>query len=62
MTDRTPDIIFEETLEFLTRQAAARWGDGYVSQHQDLLEQTARQIVNVGNNLPETETEPGFYQ
>ena len=62
MTDQTPDIIFEETLESLTQQAEAWWGEGYVAEHRDLLEQAARHIVNVANSLPETETEPGFYQ
>ena len=62
MTDQTPDLSFEETLESLTRQAEARWGEGYVAEHRDLLEQAAHYIVNVGNCLPETETEPGFYQ
>ena len=62
MTDRTPDISFEETLASLTRQAEARWGEGYAAEHQDLLEQAAQYIVNVANSLPETETEPGFYQ
>ncbi len=62
MTDRTPDISFEETLESITRQAEARWGEGYIAEHQDLLELAAHYIVNVANNLPDTETEPGFYQ
>lgn len=62
MTNRTPDISFEEVLKSLTQQAEARWGEGYVAEHRDLLEQAARHIVSVGNNLPETETEPGFYQ
>ena len=62
MTDRTPDISFEETLKSLTQQAEARWGEGYVAEHRDLLEQAARHIISVGNSLPETETEPCFYQ
>ena len=62
MTNQTPDLSFEETLESLARQAEARWGEGYVAEHRDLLEQAAHHIVNVGNGLPETETEPGFYQ
>ena len=62
MTDRTPDISFEETLESITRQAEARWGEGYIAEHQDLLELAAHYIANVANSLPETETEPGFYQ
>jgi hypothetical protein len=62
MTDKTPDISFEETLEFLTRNAEARWGTDYVGEHGDLLAQAARHIVKVANSLPERETEPGFFQ
>lgn len=62
MNERTPEISFEETLEALIQQAEARWGEGYAVRHRDLLEQAARHIVNVASSLPETETEPGFYQ
>ena len=62
MTDKTPDISLEKTLEFLTRNAEARWGSDYVSEHGDLLEQAARHIVKIANCLPERETEPGFFQ
>ncbi len=62
MTDRTPDFSFDEALDSLTRQAEARFGEGYAYTHRDLLEQAAIYIVNVANSLPETETEPGFYQ
>lgn len=62
MTAPTPDISFEEALDSLTRQAEARFGEDYAYAHRDLLEQAALYIVNVANSLPETETEPGFYQ
>ena len=62
MTNLTPDISFDETMESLTRQAELRWGADYVATHGDLLEQAARHMVSVANSLPETETEPGFYQ
>lgn len=62
MPEDTPDISMDETLETLRRQAEARWGSDYVAAHQDLLELAASYVVSVGNNLPEVETEPGFYQ
>ena len=62
MPENTPDISLDETLETLRSQAEVRWGADFVSEHQDLLELAASYVVNVGNNLPEVETEPGFYQ
>ena len=62
MTDLTPDISFDETLESLKQQAELRWGPDYVTEHGDILEQAARHIVNIANSLPDTEIEPGFYQ
>ena len=62
MNQHTPDITFEDTLETLTRQAEARWGESFAVEHLPLLEQAAQHILNVANSLPETETEPGFFQ
>lgn len=62
MTEQTPDISFDETLEVLAKQAELRWGQAYAEQLHGLLEQAALHIVSIANRLPETETEPGFYQ
>ena len=62
MAEMTPDISFDFALEVLQDQAQARWGSDYVNEHQEALEQAASQIVSIANALPETETEPGFYQ
>ena len=62
MPEPTPDISMDEALETLRSQAEARWGADYVQERQDLLKLAASYVVNVGNNLPEVETEPGFYQ
>lgn len=62
MTDQTPDISFDETVAFLTQQAAQWWGEAFAEQRRELLEQAAHHIVSIANSLPETETEPGFYQ
>ena len=62
MTDNTPDISLEDATELVNGEAETRWGQGYVERNQDTLMQAAAYIVNIGNNLPDTETEPGFYQ
>ncbi len=62
MPEDTPALSLEEALSQLEGQAEARWGAEYVEQHKDLLELAASYIVNIGNSLPSTETEPGFFQ
>ena len=62
MPENTRESSLEKALEQLQRQAEARWGSDYVEQHGDLLRLAARYIVNIGSNLPDAETEPGFYQ
>ena len=62
MADTTPDISLESILRQLTAQAEARWGADYVDRNRALLELAAEYATLVSNNLPDTETEPGFYQ
>ena len=61
MTDRTPDLSIDSAKELVAQAAAARWGTDYAEQNRDLLDLAARYIANVANNLPATETEPGFF-
>jgi hypothetical protein len=62
MAENTPDVSIESVLRQLTEQARVRWGAEYVEKNQDSLQQAAEQLTKVSNNLPDTETEPGFYQ
>ena len=62
MPEDTPDLSIDQVREQLELQAKARWGSEYVELHQDLLNLAASYIVNIGNSLPATETEPGFFQ
>ena len=61
MEDTTQEASLEKILELLEHQAGVRWGEDYAEQHRELLSQAADYISNIGNNLPETETEPGFF-
>ena len=62
MASDTPDLSIDEVRKQLELQAEARWGAEYVEEHRDLLELAASYVVNIGNSLPATETEPGFFQ
>ncbi len=62
MADTAPEISAEAALRQLSEQARAVWGAGYVEQNRALLEQAAQYMAEIANNLPDKETEPGFYQ
>lgn len=62
MANDTPELSIDDVRKQLELQAEARWGPQYVEEHGDQLELAASYIVNIGNSLPATETEPGFYQ
>ena len=66
MANELPDSITlsmaQVALQLLNEQAMIRWGESYVSNNQELMELAARYMTAVAENLPETETEPGFYQ
>ena len=52
----------EDILRKLLEQAKANWGEVRAQEIQVTLEQASRQMSEVSNNLPDKETEPGFYQ
>ncbi len=54
----SPEDIFRRLLE----QAKVIWGEDHAREIQVTLEQASRQLSEVLNNLPDKETEPGFYQ
>ncbi len=62
MTEQNVESPLESILERLTQEARSRWGEDYPAANAALLEQAARHIANVAAELPDTETEPGFYQ
>jgi hypothetical protein len=52
----------EDILRRLLEQARAKWGEEHTQEMQAILESASRQLLEVSSNLPDKETEPGFYQ
>ncbi len=52
----------EDILRKLLEQAKANWGEDRAQEIQVTLELASRQLAEVSSNLPDKETEPGFYQ
>ena len=52
----------EDIFRRLSEQAKAKWGEDRAREIQISLEQVSRQLSEVLSNLPDKETEPGFYQ
>ena len=46
----------------LVEQAAALWGRERAEAIRESLEQTARHLLNITQNLPDQNVEPSFYQ
>jgi hypothetical protein len=62
MASMKPDISQEDILHELTQQARSLWGERRAEALRTSLEQTARNLQEIGQNLPRYEVEPGFYQ
>ena len=56
-SNASPEHILRQLLE----QAKANWGEDRAKEIRDTLEQASRQLSDVLSNLPNKETEPGFY-
>ena len=52
----------DELLKELTEKAKALWGDARAAELSRTLETTASQLVEVRQDLPERDVEPGFFQ
>lgn len=52
----------EEILQRLLELARANWGEDRAQEIWETLENASRQLSEVSGNLPDKETEPGFYQ
>jgi hypothetical protein len=62
MASMKPDMSPENILRELTEQAQSLWGEQRAQALQASLEQTARNLQELRQNLPRYEVEPGFYQ
>ncbi len=57
-SNASPEDIFRR----LSEQAKAKWGEDRAREIEITLGQGSRQLSEVLSNLPDKETEPGFYQ
>ena len=60
MTQMNSDTAVEDLLRHLT--ARALWGEDKAAAMSSALEQTARQLWEIGQTTPARDVEPGFYQ
>ena len=52
----------EELLRELTDKAIAMWGEARAAALSNALETTASQLIEVRQDLPVRDVEPGFFQ
>jgi hypothetical protein len=62
MVSMKPGASIEEVTQELIQQAAKLWGLERAEAMGETLEQTARNLLSVANNLPDKDIEPSFYQ
>ena len=62
MSTLSTNAFPEDILRQLLEQAEANWGEDRAREIRATLEEASRQLSEVLNNLPDQETEPGFYQ
>ena len=62
MASIRPEAPKEEIQRELAEQARTLWGSERAEELDSVLENTAGQLHEVGQVLPEPEVEPGFYQ
>jgi hypothetical protein len=62
MPSSKPSTSPQEVLRRLLEQARAHWGEERAQEIRATLENTSEQLSEVSSNLPDKETEPGFYQ
>ena len=61
MANVNADTSAEAMAQVLTDHAAARWGAPRAAALQDRLVQTAQSLLDVRQDLPDPDTEPGCY-
>ena len=62
MVNMKPNDSVEEIAVELRAQAVRLWGEQRAGELEESLEQTARQLWEVGQVNPHRDLEPGFYQ
>ena len=61
MASGNPKPTAEDTARQLREQAEALWGERRAAQLQQSIEDTARNLTELRDNLPAKSVEPGFY-
>ena len=62
MTQMNLETTVDVLLGNLTARARALWGEDKAAAMSSALEQTARQLWEIGQFTPARDVEPGFYQ
>jgi len=62
MVNMKPDDSIDEIARELRAQAVRLWGEQRAAALEDSMQQTARQLWEVGQVTPHRDLEPGFYQ
>ena len=62
MVNMKPNDSVEQIADELRTQAARLWGEQRAGELEESLNQTARQLWDLGQETPHRDLEPGFYQ
>ena len=62
MVNMKPNDSVEQIADELRTQAARLWGEQRAVELEESINQTARQLWDLGQETPHRDLEPGFYQ
>ena len=62
MVNMKPNDSVEQIADELRTQAARLWGEQRAGELEESINQTARQLWDLGQETPHRDLEPGFYQ
>jgi len=62
MVNMRPNDSVDDIARDLRAQAVRLWGERRVVELEESLQQTARQLWELGQETPHRDLEPGFYQ
>ncbi len=62
MVNMRPNDSVDEIARDLRAQAVRLWGERRTGELEESLQQTARQLWELGQETPDRDLEPGFYQ
>ena len=62
MVNMRPNDSVDEIARELRAQAVRLWGEQRAGELEESLQQTAHQLWELGQETPDRDLEPGFYQ